>query len=46
MRDGSKWDGEIESGRFDLESLVSLAVCIGSVILIVAVVAAMVLGEI
>lgn len=46
MRDGSKWDGGNGSCRFDLESLVSLAICIGSAILIAAVVAAMVLGEI
>ena len=46
MKDKTKWDGEVGSCRFDLESLVSLAICIGSVILIAAVVAAMVLGEI
>lgn len=46
MKDGAKWDGGNGSCRFDLESLVSLAICIGSAILIAAVVAAMVLGEI
>ena len=46
MKDGAKWDGGNGSRRFDLESLVALAICIGSVILIAAVVAAMVLGEI
>lgn len=46
MKDGAKWDGEIGSRRFDMESLVSLAICIGLAILIAAVVAAMVLGEV